>query len=54
MGAGKIESVCVSVEPSPDIEDVSTCTDTLEHTEKNVALCSAGVFFGHAGHEDGG
>lgn len=51
IGAGKIESVKVSVDPSPDDEKVTACTDTLEHTEKVLALCSTGVVLGHAGHE---
>lgn len=38
IGAGKIESVKMSVEPSPDDEDVSTCADTLEPLEKHVVL----------------
>lgn len=40
--------------PPPDLEDVTACTDTSEHTEKYSASCPAGVFLGHAGHEEGG
>lgn len=54
MGAGKMYSVKESVKNTPGIIDVTTCTDTSEHTEKPIALCSTGVFLGHAGHEEGG
>lgn len=54
IGAGKIESIKVSVEPSPDLLEVTACTDTSEPTEKYLAVCSTGVLLGHAGHEEGG
>lgn len=54
IGAGKIESRKVSVEPPPDMEELTACTDTLEPTEKYLAVWSTGVLLGHAGHEEGG
>lgn len=54
IGAGKIESVKVSVEVTPGLENNTTCADTLEHTEKHSASCPTGVVFGHAGHDEGG
>lgn len=54
LGAGKIESSKISVEPSPGDEDVSTVSDTSEHLEKYIVLWPPGLLFGHAGHEEGG
>ncbi len=44
----------VPVVVSPGDEWVTAWSDTLEHTEKYVALWSAGLFLGHAGYEEGG
>lgn len=54
IGAGKIESLKVSVAVSPGLEEVTTWSDTLEHTESYIALKSTGLFFGPAGHDEGG
>lgn len=49
-----MEPVKVPVENPPDLDEYTAWTDTSEHTEKPLALWSTGVFFGHAGHEEGG
>lgn len=54
IGAGKMEALKVSVEVAPGKEDVTTCADTLEHTEKYSALKTTGLLLGHAGYEEGG
>lgn len=54
IGAGKIESRKLSVEVTPGLEDVTTKSDTSEHTEKYMALKSTGLFLGHAGPDEGG
>lgn len=49
-----MESLKVSVEVTPGLENVSTCADTLEHTEGYLALKTTGLFLGHAGPDEGG
>lgn len=49
-----MEALKVSVEVAPGKEDVTTCADTLEHTEKYSALKTTGLLLGHAGYEEGG
>lgn len=49
-----MESVKVPVLHPPGLEELTTCSDTLEPTEWYIALNSTGLFLGHAGHNEGG